>query len=410
LAKPLIINVWGIESGKVNEGSAYTFRTAWVAAQVNAKIVLVSTGDRHQAPKLLGPDRIELVISSSKPSKNKFVRLIVQSIFKELAPNVLLNLDSLSYSFDVIIRLRKILRASDRIHTYQFWFALFCQLIPSFKNKLVYTELGGEWAELAQGRASKLVKVRYGVIGKFVLSRIRVIAQSSLNKKFMVQCGIPPKNICVVRHARSDPRIFYPIVSKPQSPFRVLYVGRIIPQKGLHILINAANILINEKHLKNITFTIVGPAGGFRSNSPSLYYNLVRERINDNNLSIYFDFKGHVPLEELVKLYSMAHVCVQPSLQDAYPFSVTEAQMCGTPVIGTKSGGMIEMIEDGVTGYLIPVNDADKLAERLEYLIKHPNECLEMGIQARNRAIRLSSIEDFPRELLACVLGEERLT
>jgi glycosyltransferase involved in cell wall biosynthesis len=84
----------------------------------------------------------------------------------------------------------------------------------------------------------------------------------------------------------------------------------------------------------------------------------------------------------------LLHACVQPSLQDAYPSSVTEAQMCGTPVIGTKSGGMIEMIEDGVTGYLIPVNDAGKFAEKLEYLIKHPSECLEMGIRAHNRALQ----------------------
>jgi glycosyltransferase involved in cell wall biosynthesis len=68
------------------------------------------------------------------------------------------------------------------------------------------------------------------------------------------------------------------------------------------------------------------------------------------------------------------------------------------------------MIEDGVTGYLIPVNDAGKFAEKLEYLIKHPSECLEMGIRAHNRALQFFSIEDFPRELLASVLGEERPT
>lgn len=399
MSKPLIVNVFGIDSGMPRIGSAIIVMDAWTKMGLYGCVIMINTGRNYSIVEKKGASYIEIRMPTFKFSDNQIVTSFVYLIFRSYAPHILLNLDSFVFSLTSLLRFRPLLVKSTHIHTYHFWFVFLASFLPSLRKKMVYTELGGEWVELAQKRASWLVKLRYGVLGKTILSRIRVIAQSQLNKDYMVRCGIPKQNVVVVRHARSDPTIFFPKAPKAIRPFRVLFVGRIVPQKGLHVLVDASNILINERGLKDITFTIVGPVGGFGLSNAGLYYYSLIKKIKELKLSGFYTFKGNVELEELVRMFSMANVCVQPSLQDALPSTVTEAQMCGTPVIVTNSGGMVELVEDGVTGFIIPVNDCVDLADKLEYLYSNRSVCELMGKKARQRALALFSADEFARDL-----------
>ncbi len=380
---------------------------AWLSMCQSVNVLIINTGKNEITVSHGKNGCLEMRVAIPRISNSKFARALSYRLFGDLAPSVLLNVDSLFFSLISLIRFRGAFARANRIHTYHFWFVFLSIFFPSLRKKMIYTELGGEWILVAKSRASKVIKLRYAYLGRWVLGRVKVIAQSETNKRDMVRCGIPSSNLVVVQHARVDPNLFRPTVPKSTAVFNVLYVGRIVPQKGLHILAEASNILVNRLGVCNVIFTVIGPVGGFGINGTTGYYKRVLHYIYEHSLTAHYKFMGHIPINELIDAYSRANVYVLPSTQDAFPFSVIEAQMCGTPVIGTRSGGMVEMIKDGVTGFLIPVEDPVTLAEKLEFLYSHPEECDKMGANAREWAVSRFSTRTFADELMKALFDNQ---
>ena len=90
-----------------------------------------------------------------------------------------------------------------------------------------------------------------------------------------------------------------------------------------------------------------------------------------------------------------ADVLVLPSVSEGLGRVVFEAMACGTPVIGSRVGGIAEMIEDGENGFLVPPGDVEVLAERLRWVLSNPQETCEMGRRARTFAKRFFSTEAY---------------
>ncbi|MEM2991071.1 MAG: glycosyltransferase, partial [Halobacteria archaeon] len=80
-----------------------------------------------------------------------------------------------------------------------------------------------------------------------------------------------------------------------------------------------------------------------------------------------------------------------PSVSEGLGRVVFEAMACGTPVIGSRVGGVQEMIEEGVTGFLVPPGDVDELAQRHKWILSHPEEAKQIGERAREFAQRFFS-------------------
>lgn len=87
----------------------------------------------------------------------------------------------------------------------------------------------------------------------------------------------------------------------------------------------------------------------------------------------------------LRQIYSAADVFVIPSLEDNQPNTVLESMACGTPVVGFKTGGIPEMVEDGATGLLVPPGNVEELARAIEFLLDRPQDRSAMGTRARKR-------------------------
>ena len=64
-----------------------------------------------------------------------------------------------------------------------------------------------------------------------------------------------------------------------------------------------------------------------------------------------------------------------------------ESLACGTPVIGTKAGSLPEIVEDGVSGFLVPPNDPAELRERIDHVLAHPSEAKAMGKRGRETVL-----------------------
>lgn len=206
-----------------------------------------------------------------------------------------------------------------------------------------------------------------------------------------------------------------------KRPVRLLYVGRIAPDKGVHLLTATLDRLIREGAC--LELTLIGKPGlmpfdllrRLLGNDPQAleavgefygsslrtwlakevlrqgrsYADALRARLSPA-ASARMRFAGTVPLPELIRAYRRADLLVLPSIwQESYGLPVAEAMACGVPVLATASGGVPELMVDGVTGRLIPRLDEQALARALRELTADLPRLREMGRAARIRAQRL---------------------
>ncbi len=182
----------------------------------------------------------------------------------------------------------------------------------------------------------------------------------------------------------------------------LLYVGRVSPEKGIHVLIDSFQE-IAERWPKAI-LKIVGPnavtpqqflephvAGvlaGVYCDGDYLAY--LRRRVRPE-LADRVVFAGGMNYAELSPHYHAAGILVNPSYSEAFGMSLVEAMMHGKPVVATSVGGMMEIVLHGETGLLVPPGNVRSLSDALEQLLGKPDLQETMGSKARQRAREMFS-------------------
>ena len=167
----------------------------------------------------------------------------------------------------------------------------------------------------------------------------------------------------------------------------ILYAGVLIPRKGIHHLIHAFSRIASE--FPEARLVIVG-----REENPE-YAEKLRRDVVKLGLDSRVIFVGEVSQAELADYMRQAAVFVLPSLSEGLGRVVVEAMATGMPVIGSYIGGIPEMVQERQTGFLIPPGDEKALAERLKWILSHPEEAQAMGKQAREFAHSFFSTEAY---------------
>jgi glycosyltransferase involved in cell wall biosynthesis len=209
----------------------------------------------------------------------------------------------------------------------------------------------------------------------------KFIAVSNATKKLSIeQLKIDEGKIDVVYNG-VDTKIFSPPtkeeVETKYSRNTVLYLGRMISKKGVHILVKAMPEVLQA--FPETKFLFVG--GG---NIP-LYKETIRKMgIPEKN----FSFVGHVGYFERPKMLREATVFVNPSFFENCSLSVLEAMSCGSAVVASDAGGNPEIIKSGRNGLLAPPFDDKSLAKSVISLLENENLNKEMGEQARKTVER----------------------
>jgi spore coat protein SA len=200
---------------------------------------------------------------------------------------------------------------------------------------------------------------------------IHCAVSNYIRNKLINYLNINPAKVEVIYNAVDDEIFRFNIGSRKEmrhklglhDEYIVLYVGRIIPEKGLHHLILALPYVI--KHLQKVKLIIVGPKGHYEKEERD-YYSYIDELIKRLCLQNFIIYLGSLQREDLPKIYSASDVVVVPSLfQDACPTVILEAMACGRPVIAYNTGGIPEIIEKGITGYLVEKGDIEMLQKAL---------------------------------------------
>lgn len=168
----------------------------------------------------------------------------------------------------------------------------------------------------------------------------------------------------------------------------ILHPARLLPWKGVHTTVDAFASLADQFPDVSLvitdTHTILDWADELRGYREQIF-SMVHERgLDDRVVMRSFDF-----FKELPQAYAMADLVVYPTSGEE-PFGLVplEAMASAKPIIATLSGGLIETIVDGKTGFLIPKEDPAALADRLATLLAHPTLAHRMGQEGRQHIER----------------------
>lgn len=207
---------------------------------------------------------------------------------------------------------------------------------------------------------------------------------------------------CETLHNGVDAR-FLSTERRRSSRQNLLFVGRLSPEKGVHVLLDAfarVRRRFDSAHLR-----LVGPADEAPKQfvdpfdqDPRLeeltpfyqrrgsYLALLRRRADEIG---GITFVGRLPNSELQAEHALADVFVFPSVwQEPFGIPVIEAMASGLPVIATRAGAFPEVVDEGVTGQLVERGDPAALANAIEGLLAEPQKAARMGAAGRERVRR----------------------
>lgn len=225
---------------------------------------------------------------------------------------------------------------------------------------------------------------------KFVLKRAdKIITVSEdLKTQILKEFKIFKKKVEIIPMPVRK-KIFYSPI-KWKTPKNIITVGRLDEQKGIIYLLKAIYILI-KKGYKNIKLYIVGE-GPLKK---SLIQKAKKMKISKN-----VEFKGFIPRYKIPTLLSEAQIFVLPSLQEGFGIVFVEAMLKGLVVCGTCSGGIKDIIEDGITGLLFKEKNPKSIALTIEKILKNKSIAKKIAKNGQEKALKNFTEEVISKKFL----------
>jgi glycosyltransferase involved in cell wall biosynthesis len=240
-------------------------------------------------------------------------------------------------------------------------------------------------AVVARARRQRIVVTDHGLGGGGwggLLPRIfhRFLTVSDFSAQTL---NAPPERTTVI-YGGADPNRFHPATGESRAG--VLFVGRLTPHKGIDVLLRA---LPDNAHL-----TLAGTPGHDRRTSERHYPELIAHLAKSKDVR----FAGRIDEHELPQLHRHAVVFVLPSLHETcygrhipipelLGLSVLEAMASGTPVVCSRVGGVPEIVDDGITGFLVEPGNVGELNDRIQQLLSNRKLAEKMGRAGRDRVL-----------------------
>lgn len=162
-----------------------------------------------------------------------------------------------------------------------------------------------------------------------------------------------------------------PPLPYPDGPAHVVAAGRLVAEKGFDVIIDAL------AQLPDVRLTIAGD-GPMRP--------LLEERARPYGSRVVFP--GWVSQADLPALMGSAHVVAVPSRwQEPFCLVALEAALAARPVVASRAGGLPEVVLDGTTGLIVPMDDVTAMAQAIDALLRDPTRAAAFGATARDRAL-----------------------
>ena len=209
-----------------------------------------------------------------------------------------------------------------------------------------------------------------------------LVASSTRTRDDAVREGVSPERIEIIFNAITPFKLSENDRIKTRQKLRLnekdfflLTVGRLVYEKGHEFLVQAVPSVIQS--FPNITVGICGTGPLFRQ---------LQEQISALAIENKIILLGQ--WENVRELLAAADAFILPSRWEGLPMALLEAMMAGLPVIATRVQGVEEVIEDGVHGFLVPLENSEELSKAILQLLSDPDQCQRMGIAASSRILQ----------------------
>lgn len=215
---------------------------------------------------------------------------------------------------------------------------------------------------------------------KLIEESIRILdgihCVSSSMAKHCEAIGVLPEKI-FVNYNGIDLKKFAPkTIREPKKKFTIISVGSLIWRKGYLYQLEILNGLVNGGY--DVELIWVGEG----QDKEGLFYTAHILKLIDRVI-----FTGKIDESELPHWFSKADIYLSTSIAEGLSNSTVEAASCGLPLVAFACEGMDEVLEYGVTGFILPFGEVDGMIKKISYLIEHPEERMKMGILSRRRMV-----------------------
>jgi len=283
-------------------------------------------------------------------------------------------------------------RECDIVHIMNF--SQFIPVIRKWNSKIkIVLNMRCEWlTQLDHHMIDQRLSRTDSIIGvsDYITNQIRQKYPRYENRCSTVVNGVDPDRYLVQNR-----------LSDKNEAIRMLYVGRLSPEKGIHVLLEA--FIIVARKCPGARLVIVGPEGA----APIDFIVNISWDEHVRQLATFYEesylswlkrqlpadvveritFTGFVSNDQLYKYYGQADILINPSLSESFGRSLIEAMAAGLPVVASRVGGMPEIIEEGKTGLLVDSNNTEMLAKAILRLAEDYELRRNMGRYGRDRVI-----------------------
>ena len=223
-----------------------------------------------------------------------------------------------------------------------------------------------------------------------------LIAISKYNRDHLLRFGGDPEKIVYHPVGIDCKRFRFRGGAGRRGPFRILSIARLVEEKGLESGIQAVQGLAQEAQKKPFRYDIIGE-GPLRARLQRL--------VDELGLSDRVHLLGAKSQDEVIEALQESDMLFSPSLAEALPVSLMEAQAVGLPVLATQVGSVDQIVENGISGYLVAPGDVEAMRRRLGDLMEQREEGVRMGRLGRRHVEENFDIDRL-NDRLVCIYTE----
>lgn len=219
-------------------------------------------------------------------------------------------------------------------------------------------------------------------ISEFCRSQVMIFSpQDCWGKLRIVHCGVRPTDFLPVEHSGIGNRL--------------LFVGRLAAVKGLPVLLDALAKI--RSHQPDVKLCIAGD-GPDRARLATQAKSL--------GIEANVEFLGYQSQSQVRQLLQQTDVFVMSSFAEGVPVVLMEAMAAGVPVVATRIAGIPELVEDGVSGYLVPPGEADAIVQRVMQLFEDADLRSRFGRAGKEKVCRDFDVEVEAQKMVGMFMAE----
>ncbi|MCM8569223.1 glycosyltransferase family 4 protein [Gramella jeungdoensis] len=305
----------------------------------DARVIIISYDD-HPHPFEIRPEITVLNWPSGRPTKWKDFIFLADLIRKEKPDTIISNFGAVNL-------------------------CLLAGYLLRVKNRIAWYHTHSS----AHSQEKKILNIRKSLI--YRLSTLMITNSMAAKSDLIKHYGVPEDRIEVFPNAVHIPSL---LTKCKVNNHKIVYAGRLHPVKGLKVLLEALPRVIS-----NYPDTEVLIFGGNPGSEEILAYkNMARKLGVEGNLA----FKGFASRENVLRALAEAYVCVVPSFFEAFCYVVIESFAVSTPVIGSNTTGIAEIIRNGEDGYLFETGNSLELSHCICQIFSDKQKRNEMAQNA----------------------------